>query len=304
MTIRHLNTFVTVCECESITGAAKKLFISQPAVSITIRELENEYGVKLFERSTRKRTLTEIGNEIYKHSKKILAMFDDMRLEITDKKTHQALRVGAGIAFGKLMLPALVQEFKSQKDNCEIYITIDSSEVIEPMISLGELDIAFMEGTTHSPVLERFELSSSPIVAVCHKDHIFAKNTKITPSMLASENLLLRERRSPTRDAVNSYFSQHGLSFRPKWESSSALALLEAANEKHGIAILPLDHFCYFKISDLVVLNVPTLQCSRKMYVVFRKGFTINPLGEEFISHTRKFILDREVEIFKNLKDF
>lgn len=286
MNIRHLSIFVTVCESGSMTAAAQKLFVSQPAISIAIREFEDEYGVQLFKRSSKKLCLTEFGEEVYSHAKRILSLVDDMNLTITERKIHSTLRIGAGIAFGKLYLPYILKKFKQLHQNCSIYITVDSSEMLEPLLANGELDLCIMEGTSHSPELQHEELSRSPIVAICHHSHRLAREPIVTPQMLASENLLLRERRSPTREMVDAFFSNHNLTVRPIFESISALALLTAAREKLGIAILPLDHHQLLHLPELAVLNVPTLNCVRFMDFAYRKNIILSPLVRDFISFT------------------
>ncbi len=285
MNIRHLNIFVTVCESGSMTAAAQKLFISQPAVSIAVREFEDEYGVQLFSRSSKKLCLTEFGEEVYSYAKRILSLVDDMNLIITERKTHSTLRIGSGIAFGKLYLPYILKKYKQQQ-NCSICITVDSSEVLEPLLANGELDLCIMEGTSHSPELQHEELSRSPIVAICHHSHRFAREPFVTAEMLASENLLLRERRSPTREMVDAFFSNHNLTVRPIFESISALALLTAARERLGIAILPLDHHQLLRLPELTVLHVPDLNCIRFMDFAYRKNITLSPLVRDFINFT------------------
>lgn len=300
MNIRHLSIFVTVCESGSMTAAAQKLFISQPAVSIAIREFEDEYGVQLFSRSSKKLCLTEFGEEVYSYAKRILSLVDDMNLTITERKIHSTLRIGTGIAFGKLYLPYILKKFKQQHQNCSIYITVDSSEILEPLLANGELDLCIMEGTSHSPELQHEELSRSPIVAICHHSHRFAREPIVTPQMLASENLLLRERRSPTREMVDAFFSNHNLTVRPIFESISALALLTAAREKLGIAILPLDHHQLLRLPELTVLPVPALNCVRFMDFAYRKNITLSPLVRDFISFTiaeAKQLLAQDVPI-------
>ena len=292
MNIRHLKIFLTVCECGSMTLAAQKLFISQPAVSIAIHEFEDEYGVQFFDRSAKKLSLTNYGEEVYSYAKRILSLADDMNTVITERKIYSTLRIGTGIAFGKLYLPRILKRFKLSDPNSNIFITVDSSEILEPLLQNGELDLCIMEGTSHSPEFQHMELSHAPIVAVCHKDHHLARESVVTAEMLASENLLMRERRSPTREMVNAFFSSKNLTVRPTWESISALSLLNAAREKLGIAILPLDHYQVFHIPDLVVLNVEDMACVRYMDFAYRKNITLSPLAERFIQFTLDIVKD------------
>ena len=290
MNFRQLKIFLTVCQCGSMTLAAQKLFISQPAVSTAIHEFEDEYGVQFFDRSSKKLSLTNFGEEIYSYAQRIFSLIDDMNSVISERKIYSTLRVGTGIAFGKLYLPRILRHFKKAHPNSHIFITVDSSEILEPLLANGDLDFCIMEGTSHSPEFQHKEISHSPIVAVCHKSHHLVQEPVVTAEMLASEDLLLRERRSPTREMVNAYFSSKNLTIRPSWESISALSLLNAAHEKLGIAILPMDHFQIFRIPDLVVLPVEDMNCVRYMDFAYRKNIRLSPMAENFMEFASELV--------------
>lgn len=289
MTTRHLAILAAVCETGSMTAAAQKLFISQPAVSLAIREMEDEYEVKLFTRTSRKIYLTDLGNEVYAYAKRVLLLLDDMNSTLTKRKSYSTLRIGTGLAFGKLFLPHIITAFNELHKDCSTFVTVDTSEVIEPMVASGELDLGIMEGTSHSPDLQHRELSCSPIVAVCHYEHPLANIEVVSPELLSQQKLLFRERNCPTREATNAFFASYNVSVYPVWESSSALSLLNAAACQMGIAILPYDHYQWLSDNRLVVLNVEGLNYSRYIDFVYRKNIALPTLAEEFIEFTLRF---------------
>lgn len=117
MTIRHLRIFIMVAESGSMTMAAKLLFISQPSVSQAIREIEENYGVKLFERLSKKLYITESGQLLLEYARHIVKSFDEMEVELKNTGKSIRLRIGATITVGTCMLPPMIQEFeKKQKD--------------------------------------------------------------------------------------------------------------------------------------------------------------------------------------------
>lgn len=219
-----------------------------------------------------------------------MSLVDDLATSINNKKINTTLRIGTGIAFGKMYLSKIIKDFKQLHPNCIFHITIDSSEILEPLLTNGNIDLCIMEGTSHIPDFQHQEVYHSPIVAVCHKEHHLARKSNITAEMLIKENLLLREKLCPTREMVNAYFSNHNLSMTCYFESSSALALINAVKENLGIAILPLDHFEYFYTSDLKQIDVPDFQYTRYIDFIYRKKTILSPLAQAFMQFTSSYI--------------
>ena len=110
MTLRHLRIFLTVCEAGSMTGAANRLFTAQPSVSLAIREMEEYYGVKLFDRISKKLFLTEAGHQVLEYARHIIALFDEMEQEVRNPDMSGTLRVGTSITVGTFLLPGYVKE--------------------------------------------------------------------------------------------------------------------------------------------------------------------------------------------------
>ena len=290
MNIRQLKIFVTVCQSGSMTAAAKNLYISQPSISNAIKEFEREYGIQLFDRTSKKLTLTESGKELYSYGTRILSLIDDLTTSINNRKSNTTLRLGTGCAFGEIYLASLIRYFQQNNDQCNFQIIVDSSEVLEPALTNGELDFCIMEGTSHIPDFHHHEVYRSPIVAVCHQNHPFAAQKNVTAKMLAGESLLLREKMCPTREMTDAYFSNHNLSVTPFFESSSPLTLLNAVKENFGIAILPLDHYEYFYSSELKLINIPDFHYTRYIDFIYKKKTILSPLAQTLMQFVIQYI--------------
>lgn len=296
MNYKHLKTFITVCETGSMTAAAEKLFISQPAISAVIREMEATYGMQLFDRAYHKLIPTEFGKGLYAYAKRFEQLSAEMDNYAASKKANYILRVGTGIAFGKLYIPTILSRFRALYKNCIIKLRIDSSEVIEPLLADSQLDLIIAEGTSHAPDFMHQELSRAPIIAVCHEDHPLAQMQSVTAEMLSCEDLLFREPGCPTREIVDTYFSAHNLTVSPVMESISVLSLLNAARSKCGIAFLPSDHFFALPHDHLVRLNLPDFQFNRYIDVIYRNNMSLTPLAEEFINFTKSIVHELEAQ--------
>lgn len=120
MTIRHLRIFTEVCACKSVTGAAKKLYLAQPSVSLAIRELENHYGVKLFDRIARRLDLTEAGQRLLAYATQIIALFDDMERDV-GQFDGQRVSIATSLTIGTCLLPSLARQFSRIHPEIELH---------------------------------------------------------------------------------------------------------------------------------------------------------------------------------------
>jgi DNA-binding transcriptional LysR family regulator len=290
MTLRHLRTFITVVREGSITAAAEKLNISQPAVSLSIREMEAFYGIKLFERISRKLYITPDGKEIYNYSNRILTLFDEMNFASETLKKRKTVRVGAGIAMGKLVMPKLAKRFLESNGDIDLLVTVNNAPTIEQKIITNDLDIGIMSGTIHNPDnLERQIFQVNPLVVICNKDHPLTKIKHLTIFDLASEKFLLSEKSSDTRVAVENLFLSNNLHIMPIWESSSTMALINAAGEGLGISVLPLNYVTALMKDNIVVLNVEGLDLKRYINLVYHKQKHLSSAVLRFIEFCQNY---------------
>ena len=126
MTLRHLKIFVAVCEEESITAAARKLYIAQPSVSFAIGELEEHYGVKLFDRISRRLYITEPGKQLLSRAREILAIFSEMEQGIRDWDSIGTLRIGTSITAGTCFLPEVAKKFYALRPQIQLQVSIEN----------------------------------------------------------------------------------------------------------------------------------------------------------------------------------
>lgn len=112
MTLKHIKIFVAVYQEESITRAAEKLHMTQPATSLAIRELEEYYHTKLFERSGRGIRVTSAGSQLYPSAVRLLSLYDEMDAEMKNWDTSGRLRIGSSISIGSCILPQLINRFQ------------------------------------------------------------------------------------------------------------------------------------------------------------------------------------------------
>lgn len=237
MTIRHLKAFVAVCENGSVTKAAELLHVAQPALSQTISDIEKYYNVALFNRINQRLVLTETGKELLQKAKEVLESFQGFEDLATNAVDMPAVHIGMSLTIGTTDLPKIMRYIKNEYPFVKLSVTINNSFEIQQSILSGEIDFGIIEGNIVMPHFCCAEFKSDKLIIVCGRD--FQIDSVIDVRKLASQPLLLREKGSSSREHLESIFKRNGISSEPIMESISNQAIIVAAKENFGIAVLP-----------------------------------------------------------------
>jgi len=290
MTIRQLRVFVEVCQEGSITKAADKLFLAQSNVSQIIKEMEQNLGIELFERRSRKLFLTAQGEQALDYARRILLLHDEMEVSCLSSKTEPMVRVGTGTALGKLYFPRFLSQFQIIHPEVRTLIKVDRVDLNAHALTTNALDFVIMESIPETKDILHSVLQISPIVAICHKDLPIAKKSFVTATDLSHVPLLLREKDSPTNKAVTEFFYRQNIQISPVWESISIMALINAAREKLGVSFVSKNQVEACKDDTLKILNIPGFDSTRQISVYYHKDKRFSPIMMEFISGFKEFI--------------
>jgi len=291
MTLRHLNIFITVCKEKSITKAGEKLFISQPAVSNAIKELELYYRTPLFDRISKKLYLTESGKNLYQYALHITSLFDELNESMQSQNEAATLKIGSSITIGNYYMPQFIASFSQVHPRTKTYVTVQNSDIIEKMILENELDFAFIEGIVHSNQLISSDFMTDQLIFICAPSHPFLLKSNICIKELEQESFLMREKNSGTRELADSVLALHNCSVIPLWESSSTNAIIQAVSKGLGISILPI-HLCEDKLKDgcIQTFSVPGITFERNYHIIYHKNKYISPAANTFIHFCKDLI--------------
>lgn len=287
MTLKHIRIFTTVYEEESITRAAAKLGLTQPATSLAIKELEEYYHTSLFERSGRGIRSTQAGEHLYPSAARLLSLYEEMDLEMKTWDTSGVLRIGSSISIGSCILPQLISQFTKQYPELEVYVMVDSSDVIEQRILENRLDFALIEGNIHSDKIKSQIFLDDELIPVCGRFHPLAGAVDVELAQLKNERFLMREKNSGTREFADSNFAIHDFHVTPVWESSSTTALINAAAAGLGISILPkrlLEK--QLRMHQIFSFTIKNVDLKRHYYLVYHKNKYISPAMQYFFDMT------------------
>lgn len=289
MTLRHMKIFISLCNNGyNTTKAAEAEHMTQPAISLAIKELEEYYGVRLFERMGRKLKITSLGLRFEEYARRICGLFDDLEREIRDWDSFGILRVGSSITIGSQFLPGYVKDFAHDHPGIQIRVTIGPSDRIEQGICSNELDFALMEGIPHNPSIVAEEYMDDHLVAICPAEGSFASGETLSIAQFSRQNFLLREPGSGTREVFDRATQAAGISVTPLWEATSTNALVNAVINGLGIAVLP-----YRMVQDVIAdgtvhaIHVRGMDFSRKFYIIYHKDKFLTKTATDFLALCR-----------------
>ncbi len=279
LTLRHLKLFTAVCDEGSVTKAAEKLYVSQPSVSLAIRELEEHYGVPLFDRVSKRLYITEAGKTLLDFARRTAALTEEAETAVTSSRR---LRVGSSITVGTRFMAGYVKQFAQIMPDVKVFVTIASSSHIEEMILKNELDIAFIEGSVHDPLIDSQTYLRDNIIIIAPRGYR-AAHENVTPESIFAEPFLLREKGSGTRELFDVTVSSLGFSANVMWESSSTEALINAVAAGLGLSALPkmlVDE--RVAAGDVEILDIDGINMQRSYIMIRLHGRYISEASKNF----------------------
>lgn len=240
MTIRHLKIFIEVVKNGSMSAAASRLYISQPTVSQAIRELEEHYGVLLFNRLNRKLYITDAGQKLFSYAKSVVKQFDDLEDKMFKINKKEKIKIGSTITVGESILSDIINKFTKKEPNIEVYSYMNNTQVIERKLLNSEIDIGIVEGEIKSTDLICIPEIKDFLVLICSSKHPFAKRKTIKLMELANEKFAMREKGSGTRELFERYMSDNGIEIKTAFEGNSPEAIKKEVINNNYLAVISI----------------------------------------------------------------
>lgn len=287
MQLRKLEVFLAVCDYNGVSPAARSLYMSQPAVSQVIAELESTLEVRLFERLNKRLVLTHAGETLQNYSRRILNLVNEARWTMEDLASLNSgrLRIGASTTIGIYMLPQLLCTLKSCHPNIDFPFVIDNTAVIETMILHNDLDVALVEGPLHSPDIVIDKYYDDELCIICSPEHPWARTGCILPEDLNDHPFIIREKGSGTREIFEKVMLFHQLSFVVANVLNNTEAIKRAVAANLGISVvsrLALNE--EFNRGVLHEVKIQGVEYKRDLNIMYHKDKHMSPLLESFIS--------------------
>jgi DNA-binding transcriptional LysR family regulator len=221
MADRRLQVFYTVAKQLSFTKAADILYMTQPAVTFQVKQLEEHFNTRLFERSHGRISLTPIGEQ-------------------TGQVTGP-LMIGASSTIAEYQLPRVLGQFKDRFPHVQARLTVANSETVAAKVADHSLDIGLIEAPSHNPNLTTLACCEDELVMICPPDHPLARKSSVTARDMAEQSYVSREHGSGTREAIDGFFKDNGVNpddLVVEMELGSREAIKGAVEAGLGIAIM------------------------------------------------------------------
>jgi DNA-binding transcriptional LysR family regulator len=243
MEIRQVKAFVAIAETGTFTAGAARVHVTQAAISMQIRQLENETGTRLFVRAPRRVILTEAGEKLLERAYVILREHDAALEELAalTGAARGRLRIGSASAMVSAdPLPQVLRELRETHPGVEASVASGTSESLVRQVLAGELDAAFVSLPVEARGVQTELLSEDYLVAIASPRHNLAKQKVVSAYALAGEKLILGERGGNTRRLIDQFFAHAGVSLKVTMELSRLAAIKRMVEEGMGVGIVPI----------------------------------------------------------------
>ncbi len=243
MADRRLQVFHAVAKHLSFTKAAEALFMTQPAVTFQIRQLEEQFNTRLFDRANGRIALTPGGIIALDYAERILGLSSELDIRLKELSGHVAgpLLIGASMTIAESLLPPVIGEFKARFPDVVPRLFVANSEAVQNRILERSLDLGFIEGDSHLPSLETDVCCRDEMQVICAPSYVLAREKNIVPKKLIDHAYISREPGSGTREVIDHYLSKAGLdpaSLRVVMEANSPEALKGLVSTGLGFSIM------------------------------------------------------------------
>ncbi|SEH08356.1 selenium metabolism-associated LysR family transcriptional regulator [Candidatus Venteria ishoeyi] len=243
MADRRLQVFYTVARMLSFTKAADALHMTQPAVTFQVRQLEEYFNTRLFDRTHNRISLTNVGERVFEYAEKIFDHYAEMENAVKELTgdVSGVLVIGASTTIAEYMLPTLLGDFKRKYPKVRIRLKISNTEGIVSMIEDNIIDLGVVEAPVNNKSLVVELCWQDHMVGVVPIDHPFAKNKTVSVHDLFTEPYICREEGSGTREVISEYLETAGISacnLNIVMELGSPEAIKGAVEAGMGVSIL------------------------------------------------------------------
>lgn len=242
MADRRLQVFNAVVKYGSFTRAAERLFMTQPAVTFQIKQLEEHFNTRLLERGHGYATLTPAGEIVHNYAERILALNEEMEARVSELTDELAgtLNIGTSTTIAAYWLPKILEGFKRQYPRVIPRVSVGNSSLVAGRVANRDLDLGLIEIVTDDPSLERRGAAQDELMVICSPRHPLARAETLTAAELLPHPFITREPGNAIRDLADQYFAAAGIGMEEVTiaaELGSLAAVKQLASEGFGFGI-------------------------------------------------------------------
>ncbi|HCY17276.1 MAG: LysR family transcriptional regulator [Curvibacter sp. GWA2_64_110] len=290
-TLKQLQTFIEVAREKSVSKAAERLFVTQPAVSMQIRQLEEAFGLSLIEPVGRNIQLTHAGHEFLNHAIAAVSRLKDLEASMAE---HVGMKKGrielAVVSTAKYFVPMLLVRFAQLLPGIEVKLRIDNRENILGMLSRSEIDLVIMGRAPNTLDCEATPFATNPLGIVCAPDHPLARRKRLSIDAVKDYEFVVREQGSGTRAAMERLFAQHDLPLKVAMEMPSNETIKQAVMAGMGLSFLSLRTVRHeLAGGHMALVDIGGMPIMGKWYVTHLTQKKLSPAAKSF----KEFLIEQ-----------
>ena len=300
LTIRQFKVFDAVARHLNYSRAAESLFLSQPAVSMQMKQLEISIGLPLLEQVNKRLRLTDAGNELLKYTRNILQQLQDMDAAFGEMKGLERGQLSiAVVSTANYFMPQLLAKFIRLHPKINLTLSVANRDSVIKQLDDNVADLAILGLPPKGTDMVSRVFMPNPIVVIAAPEHPFTKLKHIQPSQLTEETFLLREIGSGTRDVVERFFSSHQMQLPAHMEMDTNEAIKQSVSANIGIGIISRQSIeMELETKRLCILDVVGFPIVRNWNIVQRKNKRLSTAANAFQS----FLLEEAPLLSQTIK--
>ena len=300
ITFRQLEVFEVVARLLSYTKASKELHLSQPAVSMQIKQLEENVGLELLEKVGRKIYLTEAGREMYHYCRTISEQVDEAEEIFEQLKGLKSGRLEVTVATtADAFATRMLSKVNKEHEGSTVSLDVTNRERLLQQLEDNEKDIAVMGRPPADADLITVPFAENPLVVVASPDHPLVSQQPIPLYMLQDQTFVVREKGSGTRTAMQRFFDEHNLTITSSMEMNENEAIKQAVQAGMGLGVVSTHTIeLELETNRLVILDVEDFPIMRHWYLVHRKEKRLSPITQAF----KEFVLSEGQNFIAQIK--
>ena len=289
VTLRQLQVFAAVARHLSHSRASEELYLTQPAVSMQIKQLERSIGLPLFEQMGKQIHLTEAGKEMLRYSRNISQQLEEMEAVFSEMKGLERGRLNiSAVSTANYFMPQLLAKFIQLHPQIQVSLHVANSDAVLKQLTDNVADFAIMGQPPEGADMSSESFMQNPLVVIAAPKHALAKMRRIKPRQLAQETFLLREQGSGTRGVVERFFASHRMALPAHMEMDTNEAIKQSVQAGMGLGIISRHGIeLELEAKRLIVLDVEHFPIVRHWHIVHRKGKRLSTASQAF----KKFLL-------------
>lgn len=272
MQIEELKTFIQLCEIKNFTKTAEALSMSQPTVSLHIRNLEEIFQTQLIQRTSKQLQITPTGELLLDSAKQIIQLLEKTKKDIFEHhhKLYGHLKIGASFTIGEYVLPKLLAKLKKDFPNLNFEVIIGNTGEIVEYVKLFKVDIGLIEGKTDEKSLNISPFQQDELVVIASSTHPLSTKEMVSITDLQNEQWISRENGSGTRDNLNHFLHSNGLKVKSITTISSNQGVKELVRHGIGLSLISKNAIEQdFKQGDIIILPLENLRVYRTFSYIY-----------------------------------